>query len=197
MSRASGKSVLPFGWPVYGAADGVLRGVAYLALDVDRSAAHLRQIALQPEFGLLVADRTGKVLAATGVRTAAIGQPLPEEFLLSALREASARSGRATAADGTEWLYQIESVGRPNEGLLYVAGVMSMREVLAPATQRLRSQLLALAVIAMVAAAVAWTFGDRILARPVQRLLGRVEALAREDVDLRTPARTRGPRSAL
>src|SRR5216110_2405650 len=96
------------------------------------------------------------------------------------LRSRCVAGASTSRMDITPATYSKPSVGRPNEGLLYVAGVMSMREVLAPATQRLRSQLLALAVIAMVAAAVAWTFGDRILARPVQRLLGRVEALARE-----------------
>jgi signal transduction histidine kinase len=189
VSRTTGKSVLPFGWPVYGASDGTLRGVAYLALDLDRSAAHLRQVALPGDIELIVTDYTGTVLASSGARPMRIGERLPQGFLLSAVGGNRAGSGRATAADGSQWLYQVQPVGRPDEGLLYVAGVMPMSDVLAPAAQRLREQLLALAAIAAAAAAIAWALGDRILVRPVRRLLERVDALAREEADLRTPAR--------
>jgi PAS domain-containing protein len=185
VSRSNGKPVLPFGWPVYAANDGALRGVAYLALDVEQTAQHLRKIVLPSEIGLLVADRRGKVLASSGTRLVAIGEPLPEAFLLAAIESGMQRSGRAIGADGGEWLYQVQPVGRAQEGFLYVAGVISMNRVLAPATQTLRLQLFALAAVALLAAAGAWALGDRVLARPVQRLLDRVEALAREDVDLR------------
>jgi signal transduction histidine kinase len=137
----------------------------------------------------MVTDDKGTVLASSGATPAAIGERLSPAFLLAAIERRHEGSGRATTADGAQWVYDIQAVGRPGEGMLYVTGVMSMSEVLAPATRRLREQLLVLALIAAAAAAIAWAVGDRILVRPVRGLLERVDALAREEADLRTPAR--------
>jgi PAS domain S-box-containing protein len=94
---------------------------------------------------------------------------------------------RETAADGAEWLYAVQPVGQAEEGRLYVAGLVSSADVIAPATDRLRQQLGALAVITLLAATAAWFFGDRIVVRPIARMLRRLDALRREELRLDTP----------
>jgi signal transduction histidine kinase len=182
VSRANGRPILAFGLPVYRGPDQQLRGVAYLALDIGQADQQLRKLELSPEIALLVADRNGNVVAASGARNVSLGVPMPEAFLRAAVGQQSEREGRATGADGQEWLYDVQPVGRAGEGVLYVAGLVSTADVRAPGTRSLQLQLAALALIALLAAATAWAFGDRILTRPVQRLLDRVEALERGEL---------------
>lgn len=181
-SRASGKPVLTFGLPVYAEQGGAFRGVAYVALDVRLADAELRKLALSPETTLLVADRNGAVIASTGPRAAPVGSHLPEAFLREALAAGVERAGRGTGGDGGEWFYSIEPVGHAGTGGLFVAGLVSSEQTLAPSIERLQSQLGALLVITLVAAGVAWMFADRVVARPMSRLLARVEALMREEI---------------
>ena len=75
---------------------------------------------------------------------------------------------------------------------MYVAALMSSADVLAPATQRLHQQLGALALITLLGAAAAWLFGDRVVVRPVARMLRRVDALRREELRLDSAAPARG-----
>jgi PAS domain S-box-containing protein len=191
ISRASGRPVLTFGLPVYrDEARRDLRGVAYVALDVGQADEQLRKLALAPEMTLLVADDNGIVVAATGARAVPVGSPLPEAFLRQALASRGPVLERAVGADGAEWMYAVQPVGRKDEGRLHVAALMSSADVLAPATQRLHQQLGALALITLLGAAAAWLFGDRIVVRPIARMLRRVDALRREELrlDVPTPA---------
>jgi PAS domain S-box-containing protein len=191
ISRASGRPVLTFGLPVYrDEARRDLRGVAYVALDVGQADEQLRKLALAPEMTLLVADDNGTVIAATGARAVKVGSPLPEAFLRRAVASGGPVLDRGAGADGAEWMYAVQPVGRPDEGRLHVAALMSSADVLAPATKRLSQQLGALALITLLGAAAAWLFGDRIVVRPIARMLRRVDALRREELrlDATTPA---------
>jgi signal transduction histidine kinase len=189
VSRASGRPILTFGLPVYRGADQQLRGVAYLALDIAQADRHLRQLKLPPDVALLVADRHGKVVAVSGPQMATLGEPLPESFLRAAIGQGDERTGRAVGAGGKEWLYDIQPVGVASEGVLYVAGLVSTADVLASSTRSLQAQMAALGLVALLAAAAAWAFGDRVLTRPVQRLLNRVEALEREEFGVEVAGR--------
>jgi PAS domain S-box-containing protein len=148
-------------------------------VDLSQAERHLRKLALTPEMTLLVTDARGKVLAASGARAVAVGADVPEAFLRSAIAEGGAREGTGAGAGGSgEWLYAMRPVGRTGEGKLFVVSLASRDQVLAPAAARLAQQLAALVFIALLAAFAAWMFGDRVLARPVRRLLDRVDALA-------------------
>jgi PAS domain S-box-containing protein len=191
-SRASGRPVLTFGLPVYGDGGHELRGVAYLALDVGQADEQLRRLALQPETTLLVADASGVVIAAAGERAVKVGSVLPEAFLRDAVAGGQGRFEHSTGSDGEDWLFAVQPVGGAGEGKLYVAGMISSTGVLAPAAQRLRLQLGALAVITFLGAAAAWFFGDRVVVRPVGRMLERIDALRREELRLDADAPARG-----
>ena len=186
--RANGKAVLPFGLPVYAQEPGRLRGVVYLALDVSQADERLRRITVPIESTLLVADSKGTVLASTGAYPVAAGSPLPEPFMEGHAPGTPARQWRALSSDGGDWLYVIRPVGNAADPRLYVGGMASVDAILGPAQSRLQRQLLALAVIALAAAAVAWQFGDRVLARPFRRLLARVDALASEELAVDAPS---------
>ena len=193
ISRASGRPVLTFGLPVYrDEARQDLRGVAYVALDVAQADEQLRKLALAPETTLFVADGNAVVIAAAGARAVPVGTVLREAFLRRTVAAGRARLDREADADGTEWIYAVQPVGRPEEGRLYVAALMSGADVVAPATQRLYQQLGALVLITLLGGAAAWLFGDRIVVRPVARMLRRVDALRREELRLDSAKPARG-----
>ncbi|HSI52895.1 MAG TPA: PAS domain S-box protein [Ramlibacter sp.] len=185
ISRASGRPVLTFGLPIYrddAARD--LRGVAYLALDVGHTDELLRKLNLAPELTLLVADARGTVIAAAGARAVKLGAPLPESFLRSAVAAGQTRFERAVGDDGDPWLFAVQPVGKPGEGMLFVVAMMSSTDLLAPSARRLKQQLGALALITLLGATLAWFFGDRVVVRPVTRMLARIDALRREELGL-------------
>jgi PAS domain S-box-containing protein len=184
VSRASGRQVLPFGLPVYRDGTGALRGVVYVALDVALADEHLRNLTISPDVSLLVADRNAVVLASAGTHALPVGARVPETAFGPANTGTAPRSGRRVDAQGREWLFAVQPVGLAAEGGLFVAGLVSTADVLAPAARRLNLQLGALALISLLAALAAWLFGDRVVARPIGRLLVRVDALAREELRL-------------
>jgi PAS domain S-box-containing protein len=193
ISRASGRPVLTFGLPVFrDDARTQLRGVAYLALDLTQAHEQLRRLQLSPDVTLLVSDARGTIIAAAGARALAVGSVLPEEFLRRAVAAGRPQFDRDQGADGAEWLYAVQPTGDTGEGKLFIAAMISRADLLAPSARQLRGQLAALALITLLAAACAWFFGDRVLARPVARTLRRVDALRQGESPLDAPvARTR------
>ena len=194
LSRASGRPVLTFGLPVYRDGGGGLRGVVYLALDVAQADEYLRGLAIPAEMTLLVLDANGVVLASAGAGAMAVGARLADGFLRQAITSGGQRFEHAPGLDGDDWLYAVQPLGRAGEGKLFVAGMASSADVLAPSILRLQQQLAALGLITLFAAAAAWAFGDRVVTRPIARLLRRIDALAREELRLDTPPPTAGLR---
>ena len=189
VSRANGKPVLPFGLPVYREDGRTLRGVTYLAVDVSQAEERLRAMSVAPETTLVVADNGGRVLAASGARSVQVGSLLGEPFLQRAVSRGEPAYGRAAGLNGEGWVYAIRPVGRPGESKLFVAGLASRADLVASSESRLHAQLAAMLLITLLAAGSAWIFGDRVLARPVLRLLDRVDTLADDESPLSVPAK--------
>jgi PAS domain S-box-containing protein len=187
VSRANGRNVLPLGLPVYREDSTQLRGVAYVALDLDQMGEQLRRLAIAPEVTLVVTDGSGAVLGSAGPRAPAVGSTVPPGYFQQALAAGEARMGQTTDADGTQWLFGLRPVGRAGEGKLFVAGMAARDEVLASWAQRLQLQLGALALITLAVVALAWLFADRVVVRPMQGLLRRVDAMAQEEQRLDQP----------
>ena len=194
VGRATGKPSLTFGMPVYREDSRVLRGVLFASLDLEQLVGQLGKIAIPQEMTLFVTDIQGVVLASAGTATQSPGSRLPAPFLREAVSAGQARLGSAGDTDERDWRYAVQPVGQPQEGKLFVVAMMSSAEVLAPAAHRLYLQLGALALITLLGAAVAWVFGDRVVARPIGRMLRRVDSLRRRDP---RPDSTMGPPAAL
>jgi signal transduction histidine kinase len=193
VGRATGKPSLAFGMPAH-REDGSLRGVIFVALDLVAADEQLRKLAVPPEFTLVVLDLKGTVLASAGKSPAAPGSEVNDAFVRQHLAMHAARIDNVDAQDGDSWIYAMEPVGRKSEGGVMVTARVSRDDLLAAPMLRLKQQLAALVVIALLAAAGAWAFGDRILAAPINRLLRRVGALQREELRVDQLPRPRGLR---
>ena len=184
VGQATGKPALNFGLPVYREDGAGLRGVLFASVDLEQMEQQLGKIAIAPEITLFVTDARGLVLASAGADLQSQGSKLSVPFLRDAVAAGQGQLGNADVGDGRDWRYAVQPVGRPGEGRLFVAAMMSSADVLAPGAQRLYQQLGALALITLGGAGAAWFFGDRVVARPMARLLQRVDALRREELRL-------------
>ena len=193
VGRATGKPSLAFGMPAH-REDGSLRGVIFVALDLVAADEQLRKLAVPPEFTLVVLDLKGTVLASAGKSPVPPGSEVADAFVRQHLPMHAARMDSVDGEDGDRWIYAMEPVGQRPEGGVMVTARVSRDDLLAASMQRLKQQLAALAVIAVLAAAGAWAFGDRVLAAPINRLLRRVGALQREELRLDPQPRPRGLR---
>ncbi|MCA0215087.1 MAG: PAS domain S-box protein [Proteobacteria bacterium] len=193
VGRATGKPSLAFAMPAH-RDDGSLRGVIFVALDLVASDEQLRKLAIPAEFTLLVLDLKGTVLAAAGKSPLAPGTDLSDAFIQQHLASHEPRLDSFEGEDGGHWIYAMQPVGRPSEGGVMVTARVSRDELLASSMERLWQQLAALGIISVLAAAGAWTFGDRVLAAPINRLLRRVGALQREELRLDRQPPPRGLR---
>lgn len=193
VGRATGKPSLAFGMPAH-RDDGSLRGVIFVALDLVAADEQLRKLAVPSEFSLVVLDLKGTVLASAGKSPLAPGSEIADAFVRQHLALHTARTDSVAGEGGDRWIYAMEPVGRQSEGGVMVAARVSRDDLLAASMQRLWQQLAALVVIAGLAAAGAWAFGDRVLAAPINRLLRRVGALQREELRLDQQPRPRGLR---
>lgn len=183
VGRSSGRPSLGFGMPVYHE-DKSLRGVIFVALDLERADEQLRKLPMPPSMTLLVTDVNGLVLASAGHEGPAVGSQLPDGMLAATIKVRTSVQGTLKVEDGRELLYAVRPTGRHGEGNVVVSGLLARQNVLEPATERLWQQLAALGFLALAAAAAAWAFGDRILARPIQGQLRRIQALARHESPL-------------
>lgn len=176
IGRASGRPSLSFGLPVY-RPDQSLRGVLFVGLDLRHTDAQLRKVAIPQGATLLVTDANAVVLASAGAAPLPIGTRVADRFLRERILSGRARHDIAPGEDGQDWLYAVRPVDQAGAGRMVVSALASQASVLAPAAQRLYRQLGALALVTVLAALAAWLFGDRVLVRPLSRLLARVEAL--------------------
>jgi PAS domain S-box-containing protein len=183
LGRATGLPSITFGMPVY-QEDRSLRGVIFVALDLRRAEDQLRKLSLPPGMTLLVTDTRGSVLASSGKDALPVGATLPEGTLYQPAAGRAIAQGLSENGDGEGWLYAVRPVGNESEGGVVVTGLLARDSVLQPATESLAQQLAALGFLALAAAAAAWMFGDRILARPINSQLRRIQAMAKNESPL-------------
>ena len=193
VGRASGKPSLAFAMPAH-REDGSLRGVIFVSLDLAAVDEQLRRLAVPAEFDLAVLDLNGTVLTSAGKSRLAPGTEIPDGFVRQHLTLQSPHLQGVDTSDGDRWIYAMQPVGQPGEGGVMIAARVSHDDLLMSAMERLWQQLAALVVIAGLAAAGAWTFGDRVLVAPINRLLRRVGALQRAELRLDRPSHPQGPR---
>lgn len=188
VGRATGLPSLVFAMPVY-RADRALRGVLFVALDLQRMGEQLRKFQIAQDVTLLVTDTNAVVLASVGSYALPVGSPVSDPVLRESILAGRARFDSSSRKDGGgDWLYAVRPVGSRSEGEVFVAAFVSQASVVAPVTRRLHLQLAALVLISLLAAVAAWVFGDRVLVRPIGQLLRRVRALQDEPVPLEATA---------
>ncbi len=191
IGRATGKATVNMADAVRGP-DGALRGLVFVALDLEVVHRQLADLQLGPAYVVAVVDASGNVCSRTPDPAGFVGRPLPPE---AAGRAALARPGEVVEGpggdgpdgpdgpDGEVRLYAAAPV--PPGGLSVVVGV-SRDVALAEATAAFRRSLAVLAGVAALALAAAWIVGGAWVVRPIRRLGSAAERVGAGDLAARS-----------
>ena len=175
VGRVSGKRQLGFAMPVYDYSN-VLVGVAFTTVDLVPAAERLQALSLPGAMHVDFINAEGILLASSKLGVEAIGQPIQQEGLRSAVLAGVTGSLDLRDAQGEHWLYEFVPLKGPGgEGLQVIVGGRQS-DVLAPAARQLSQQLAVMVTAALVGLLLAWRLGVRRIAQPVSHLLGRMRA---------------------
>jgi PAS domain S-box-containing protein len=181
-SRLSGKPAVNFGYPIAGSDDQV-RSMVFASLDLAELGWQMSSVLPLGEAEVALVDRNGVVLAQAGGEEDRVGRPLPEAGQIKELA-----SRRGSVADlwydtsGVERIYAMIPVGsKRGDADLYVATSARVADALGEADYRLKRNLAALGIAALLALAAAWFGGAALVLRQSnEELERRVEERAKE-----------------
>ncbi|CAH2602457.1 Histidine kinase [Rhodovastum atsumiense] len=149
--------------------DGAVAGVAVVGLNLDWLGQQLSRLALPPGAGVVVADRTGTVLARGGVAPYAVGAPIPAgiRFMLQgdAERVVSWQEGA-----GSPRMIGYSPLGTAPRDLLVMVG-LDQEASFATLRQADRFGLLLIVASSALAVGILALLGTVLLRRPVNQLL--------------------------
>lgn len=183
LGRVSRAPSLGFGMPVYDDSAQLL-GVAFAAVDVRRLAHAFQQLDLRPDLHVTLLDRHGVLLATTREDLVATGQPLPDGPVRQALAQVQRQPMQLQTREGGEgtWLHEIRPISVGDSGSLKLVVSTRLDARLAPALDRLQSQLLVLTTVLAAVLILAWQLSVRVLAQPIVRLRQRMQRAAVNDL---------------
>jgi signal transduction histidine kinase/CheY-like chemotaxis protein len=184
--RLSGRPVLAFAYPKRDATGGVV-GVVFANIDLHALSASLGADVTTREAVVVVFDRHGAGLARSQSADAWIGTRA------SAAQVAAMAARHEFVADfvGSEGVPRVfgvvnisDSAGAP---MLFVAVGLARDALVANTNRRFQLDLLTVAVLGIGLLIATWLGSDRLIRRPVNRLLDATAALARGDLQARAP----------
>lgn len=185
VSRVLKKPAIALSIPVYTKTQ-ELHGVLYGVLDLEGLQKQFVSAPMAPGMTDVIMDANGVVLASAGEHIHKAGAPLPEQFRVPLPQGPHATQSEG---DGKEWVVALRSTD-PVGGGAWVASFVSKENILRPAVERLRNQLLILLAITLAALLLAWYMGDRLLVGPIERMLQKVKSIERGETRTSQPSAT-------
>ena len=173
-----GKKAIAFSMPVFDYQN-QFAGASFAALDLELADRRLKALRLPDNVNVFVTDQSGTLLASSKEPLHRIGEHL--EFLPRQTIEASSQeeSFATVDANGIEIMHVSVPAGAENGRHLQILVSAEKKLILGPAIDTLRTQLIVLISITFAGVALAWTFAQWQVARPVERLLRRMQAVGR------------------
>ncbi|GEJ55880.1 ATP-binding protein [Anaeromyxobacter diazotrophicus] len=173
-----------FAAPVFGP-DRRLQGVVTAGLDLGAMQRRLEGHALPAEAVAVVTDATGRVLARQPAPVRA-GERFESPLLAAMLRGASGLT-RQRDGDGVERLYAHRPVRGPGDRpVMFVAVGLPTELARAQVRGIFLHTMAGFGGVALLAIAVALAMGERLLAAPLDRIIGAARRLSGGDLSART-----------
>ncbi len=150
---------------------GRVAAIVYAALDLAVLTGDVGGQRAPPGIRAHLVDAAGVVLGTSGVGTAPIGEPLADLVLRQAVLDR--RSGRIDGPPGEEpaRLRTLQPVDVGGRSVMFVAATVAMEDVIAPLQRNLFARLAGILAIVVAIAALVWLLGQRLILRPVERLV--------------------------
>ena len=175
VGRITGLPSINFGMPVVDK-QGVLKGVAFAALDLKQLAVAL-QIATPPNVSITITDRTGVILATDSSQSDRVGSRYPGAALYSAMKTLPAGIVETNDSTGVGVIYSFAKVGSGGQPGLFVIASVPREAVIAPVRRELMLALLLLVLSAILGIGTARWIGNKTLVMPTRRLLSEMNEL--------------------
>ncbi len=192
MSAFSSRPLLNFGYPVVGS-DGRPAQIVFATLDIAYLVRQMSFVLPLEAAELAVVDRDGIILGQTGGHEDSVGRTTP---LVAIIKEARAQRGGGDGqwfdSAGAAHLYAFYPIGGRQAGVdLYMTASVPVAVALADADRQLKKNLIALALVALLALVGARYGGEAIVLRRAnddleRRVQERTRELAHEQFLLRT-----------
>jgi signal transduction histidine kinase/ActR/RegA family two-component response regulator len=184
--RLSGRAVLAFAYPKRDAS-GQVAGVVFANIDLHSLSESLRGDINTPDAIVSVLDRSGAGLARSEGAEQWIGtRASAAQFAIMAKRRELVAD--FVGPDRVSRVYGMVNVqGRTGQPELFVVVGVARDALIAATNRRLRFDLLTVAALGAGLLAAAWFATDRLIRRPVKRLVEATAALARGNLQARAP----------
>ncbi len=183
VSRISGQRGIPLATAIRSETGAVI-GVLAAGLDLAWLGQRLRGREFNRGGALTIADRNGVIVAREPLPERFIGTRIPEAFI-PLVKATEAGSREVLSQDGTRRIIGYMPPAANSVGL-YVSAGLSEDEAFAPVDQATRRGVALTVLGALMAYLLAWIIGRRVVARPVERLLGTIAAWRQGNLAART-----------
>ena len=194
--RMSYKHLFGFSLPTLDA-NGRVNQVAYVVLDLAAMSASIAQTRLPPTGRVAIVDRNGTVLAAMPPVPGGIGSKIPSPIALEAVKTMGTGVREGLDATGRERIFAFQPSGKGADSPFFVVVSMERAEVIAPAHRERNIELLALAGVALLGVAFAWSLGGRMIVRPTAEILQATQRVGEGELGARIALQRLGPTSEL
>ena len=174
------RGVIAVATPVRGRAGGAIAGILVLQLSLDELFGWSKSIALGADASMVLVDPGGQVAYTSGVPAQTPISDLASDPAVRALRAGRPMTQVAADPSGAEWLYAFHPV-KHGWGVVIR---QPARTAFAARDMQLRLLQAAFALIALLAATLAWS-GLRVAARRREALVGAQRSLAQHTERLR------------
>ncbi|CAN5272819.1 HWE histidine kinase domain-containing protein [soil metagenome] len=173
-SKLSNRHIIPMAVPIV--RDDKVEGVVMAGLDLEWLGRQLKKRGVQHGGAVLLADRTGTVVAR---------EPAPEKYIGKQLINNAGRVARSEP--GSEEIVGLDGVARIIGYIpasltpfgMYVSSGIANSEAFGPIDRALRNSIALFALGSAVAFILAWVVGEGIIRRPLMRMVATAEAWRR------------------
>lgn len=176
IGRTSGRPSITFAVPV---ADdkGATRGVAFVALDVDKLVGD-QHITAPSSVAVTITDRNGTLLGASASLSERTDTQAMDPALFATVKALPTHTFEARDQNGMTNIYAAAAVGSGAWPGLFVTASIPREAVLTPAKKQLALALALLAMFVTIGVVGARWVANRTIVEPTRRLLRQVNAMA-------------------
>lgn len=184
VGRISRKPVIRLGYPLFDKS-GQLQVMVYASLDLTWLSRLAAKIELPPGATLAIIDRQGTFLVRHPDPEKWVGKIIPEMERIKQVLAHEEGTAEALGIDGNIRLYAFTPLKGMPDSLFLRVGLLK-KDVFAKTDRLLFKNLLALAVVLILALIAAWLFGSLLIMRGVNALVATTRKLAAGDLSART-----------
>lgn len=184
VGRISGKPVIHLVYPLFDKS-GDLQVMVYASLDLTWVSRLAAKIKLPPGATLAIIDHQGTFLVRHPEPEKWVGKTIPEMERITQVLDHGEGTTEALGIDGNIRLYAFTSLKGMPDSLFLRVGLLK-RDVFAKTDRLFFKNLLALAVVLILALIAAWLFGSLLIMRGVNALVATTRRLAAGDLSART-----------